>query len=93
MHLIGVMMSKDEMVEYRYEESGDRYFLKKWYGGKETTIRGLLNQQPKWLSDIINLAKVGGHAKPIHEPPPNYIVWFCTTLDGELIKYIELEKF
>jgi hypothetical protein len=82
----------ENYIEYRYEEKADEYFLKKWADGRETSSRGLLIDLPEWLVNIITIAKIGGHAKPIVQPPPNFIVWFNTDLDGNLIKFIELEK-
>lgn len=86
------MVIMENYIEYRYEETSDQFFLKKWVNGRETSFRNLLSNRPEWLTNVINIAKIGGHAKPIFEPPPNFIVWFNTKPNGELIKFIELEK-
>lgn len=41
-----------------------------------------------WLWDIINMAKMGEHGRPVTQPPPTFIVWFLTTSDNKLLEFL-----
>ena len=44
------------MVEHRYEECNDEFFLRSWKDGTESHQRGLLPTRPAWLVEIVNIA-------------------------------------
>lgn len=79
----------DDLPEHRYEESVGEYKLRTWNNGRETTEAGLLHMRPEWLSTIINVARIGDHAKLVNEPPPEIIVWFRTNQDGTLHSFVD----
>ena len=79
------------MYECRYEERNGDYTLKQWRDGHETASRGLVQDLPEWLSNIRDVAMVGGHLKRVMVPPPDNIVWFTTDDDGNLINFMELK--
>jgi hypothetical protein len=82
---------QDDMYECRYEERNGDYTLKQWRDGHETASRGLVQDLPEWLSNIRDVAMVGGHLKRVMVPPPDNIVWFTTDDDGNLINFMELK--
>lgn len=79
----------DDLPEHRYEESVGEYKLRTWNNGRETTEAGLLHMRPEWLTTIINVARIGDHAKLVNEPPPEIIVWFRTNQDGTLHSFVD----
>jgi hypothetical protein len=76
--------------EYRYQRNGSDYILQCWYEGRETTQRGDTSEHPEWLSNVLAVAKAGGHIQRPKSPPPDDILWFRTTPDGDLITFLEL---
>ena len=77
--------------EYRYEQRGHDYAMRCWHDGRETISRGLIIDQPKWLTAVIDTARVGGYLRHITEPPPDLIVWFCTDEHNNLTHFLELK--
>jgi len=77
--------------EYRYEQRGLDYALRCWHDGRETLARGVIDEQPQWLTDVIDTARVGGYLRHINEPPPDLIVWFCTDEQNNLSHFLELK--
>lgn len=88
-----IMKEQDtNLREYRYERRGDNYILQSWHLGKETTMRGHLDQRPEWLTNALSVARVGGHMKQIKEPPPDEILWFHTDADNNITSFVELDN-
>lgn len=81
----------DSDAEYRYEERGLDYNLSQWSNAKVAKSHGFIDSRPEWLVNIIDMAKIGGHARRISQPPPDLIVWFTTDSKGNLVKFIEME--
>lgn len=77
--------------EHRYEERGAEYNLKTWRDHECNTTGGYIDQRPKWLTNVIDMAKIGGHVHHIKQPPPDLIVWFKTNDAGNLINFIEMK--
>ena len=84
-------VSADTVYEYRYEERGMDYNLKRWNEGNTSSSNGLVSDRDPWLVNIIDTAKIGGHAHRIKQPPPDLIVWFKTDSKRNLINFIEME--
>jgi hypothetical protein len=85
-------MTDTNRYEYRYEERDGMYSTRAWNNGREISERRELSQRPKWMTDIINLAVVGGHAKKVPNPPPELIVWFRVNEHRELIEFIDFNN-
>ena len=47
---------------------------------------GELGKQPAWLRPILDVAKVGGHMKPMRDGPPDHILWFTIDKDFNLLE-------
>jgi len=71
-----------DLAEHRYEEYAGEYKLRTWNNGHETSSEGLLETRPEWLVNIINISRIGAHAKQVSTPPPDIIVWFRTDSGG-----------
>lgn len=74
-------IKEPHVTEHRYEQRGLEYTLRSWRSKGETTITAAMADRPLWLTQIIDLAIVGGHTHAVPIPPPDVIVWF-RTLDG-----------
>ena len=85
-------MTTEDRYEYRYEERDGMYSTRAWNNGREISERRELSQRPKWMTDIINLAVVGGHAKKVPNPPPELIVWFRVNKNSELVEFIDFNN-
>ena len=85
-------MTNTNRYEYRYEERDGMYITRAWHDGREVSERKPIFQRPEWLTKIINLAVVGGHAKKVPNPPPELIVWFRIDNHGELIEFIDFNN-
>ena len=81
----------DPDTEYRYEEREGHYHLSQWSDAKTAKRHGEIAGRPDWLVNIIDMAKIGGYARRISQPPPDLIVWFTTDSKGNLVKFIEME--
>ena len=81
----------DPDTEYRYEEREGSYSLSQWSDAKTAKRHGEIAGRPDWLVNIIDMAKIGGYARRISQPPPDLIVWFTTDSKGNLAKFIEME--
>jgi len=91
-------MTKSDCYLIRYEErdgtfktstfqmDGEAYYMSL----PRETEHGSIEDRPDWLTTIVNLGKLGHWTMQPPDPPPDFILWFRTTLDHELI---EFEKF
>jgi hypothetical protein len=77
-------------VEHRYEERDGDYHLKSWHDHGANEVHGPVAHRPDWLTNIIDMAKIGGHCHEIRQPPPDLIVWFGTDDKNQLVKFIEM---
>lgn len=77
--------------EYRYEERYGSYTLRCWCNGREVSYKGEMDTRPAWLTDIVNIAKVGGHMAIVKHPPPECIVWFETDASNKLESFKDME--
>ena len=80
------------MVEHRYEECNDEFFLRSWKDGTESHQRGLLPTRPAWLVEIVNIAMLGSHIRIVRRPPPNAILWFLTNDAYELVSFVQFDS-
>lgn len=80
----------DTLYEYRYEQRGGTYTMRRWHNGTERSFSGPTFNMPEWLRAILDTARVAGAIKPIKEPPPEIILWFRTDADHNLIEFIEM---
>jgi hypothetical protein len=72
--------------EVRYLEDGDMWHTTTYNNGNTSHNDGRLGQQPAWLQLILDVAKVGGHLKPLHQGPPDAILWFDIDKDFNLLE-------
>ena len=77
--------------EYRYEERYGSYTLRCWCNGREVSYKGEMDTRPAWLTDIVNVAKVGGHMAIVKHPPPECIVWFETDANNKLESFKDMD--
>ena len=47
---------------------------------------GEMGSQPVWLQRILDVARVGGHLKPLNQGPPDAILWFKIDKDFNLLE-------
>lgn len=66
------------MFEHRYEERDGKYTLRSWKEGVESSSTGAIVHRPTWLTEIVDVAKVGGVFLTVSQPPPDAILWFIT---------------
>lgn len=78
------------MTEHRYEERGHNFTLESFGPAGKVTLKGPIKDRPEWLTNIVSLAKVGGYLEEVFIKPPDRILWFETSDDGELV---EMTKF
>lgn len=81
----------DDLHEFRFEQRGDEYMLRRWHNGTERAFRERVENMPEWLSAILVTARVAGAIRPIKEPPPEIILWFTTDEHNNLVDFIEMK--
>lgn len=52
-------------------------------------LAGKVGEEPDWLKAIMSVGLMGGHAIRLKNPPPETIMWFVTTEQGELITFVD----
>lgn len=52
-------------------------------------LNGKTGEAPDWLKTIVSIGLMGGHAVSIKYPPPETIMWFVTTKQGELVTFVD----
>jgi len=72
-------------VQWRYVENGGEWRLGRMDDGGPFTASAA--ERPEWLENIVTLAKIGGHGVMVYQPPPDYILWFTTTENFELVGF------
>jgi hypothetical protein len=86
LRLTGDKMRKVTEIEIRYQEDGHQW---------RTTIHlnegvkykfGKLGTQPAWLQLILDVAKAGGHFRPLDNGPPDVVLWFKIDEDNNLLE-------
>jgi Ni/Co efflux regulator RcnB len=80
----------DKAYEYRYEQRGDEFTLRRWHNGEQQFSRGYEHNILDWLRRILDTAKVAGVIRTVETPPPDIILWFRTDTDYNLIEFIEM---
>jgi hypothetical protein len=73
-------------IEVRYQEAGGLWQMSTYDNGVNTQSEGGLGEQPAWLQLILDVAKVGGHMKPMREGPPDVILWLRVDTDFNLLE-------
>jgi len=81
--LTGDKMSE---IEVRYQEYKDDWQMTMYNNGDNTQSQGWVGNQPAWLQLILDVAKVGGHFKPMRDGPPDVILWFKIDKDNNLLE-------
>ena len=73
--------------EIRYQEAGHEWLMQTYdLHGHSTKRQGEQGEQPAWLQLILDVAKVGGHLKPMRDGPPDHILWFTIDSDNNLLE-------
>lgn len=80
--------------ECRYSEYGDEWNMDVWMYDEAGRVRRselvgptLFTDRPEWLTRILNIAHAGGHGIIPQNPPPNFIMWFTTDSDKNLLEF------
>jgi len=87
LRLTGDKMRKVTEIEIRYRE--DTYH---WHTSTHEDSdpvhhhHGELGHQPAWLQLILDVAKAGGHFRPLDNGPPDVILWFRVDKDNNLLE-------
>lgn len=80
----------DDEITVRYERSNNRYAVRVW-GHQSANLlassTGDAGHEPKWLADIIAVARVGGQMQRVKSAPPDELVWFTINADKQLINF------
>ena len=85
LRLTGDRMNDDR--EFRYQERGSEWMLSIYsYGNPTRQTEGRLGQQPAWLRLILDVAKIGGHMKPLSEGPPDLLLWAKIDSNNKLLE-------
>lgn len=83
-------MSEHRVIRYTEYAPLGEFVLLEWF--PHDSVRnmasrrtaGLIAKRPRWLINIVNIGKVGGHAfcadcGPLHSAGPSLILWFVVT--------------
>ena len=75
-------------LEVRYQEHGGMWSTITYTTDANGSSRndGHLGYQPAWLRLILDVAKVGGHLKPLRDGPPDTLLWFKMDSDNNLLE-------
>jgi len=76
----------DGVIECRYQEYNSDWQMTMYNNGDTSHNDGKLGTQPVWLQTILDVAKVGGHRKPLRDGPPDAILWFKVNEDYNLLE-------
>jgi hypothetical protein len=81
--------------EIRYTESAGLFTLQQWHNERGATTAHsprTLDMRPEWLTVIIDAARIGKRLRIVGLPPPEFICWFTTDEDGNLINFLEFDE-
>jgi len=81
--------------EIRYTESAGLFTVQLWHNERGATSvqrSRLLHTRPEWLSTIINTARIGNRLRIVGLPPPEFICWFTTDEDHNLVNFLEFDE-
>jgi hypothetical protein len=76
----------EDSIEVRYQEYTGDWQMTVYNNGNNTQSEGRIGGQPAWLQLILDVAKVGGHLKPLRDGPPDVILWFKIDKDNNLLE-------
>jgi len=96
LRLIGDKMNEVTM-EIRYTENAGYWAISKYGVNTPAKLQvpvqiigsadGKIGKYPPWLKKIVDVARVGGHLKPLaREGPPDAILWFQVDKDLNLLE-------
>jgi len=87
LRLTGDKMRKVTEIEIRYREDTDHWHTSTHEDGDPVYHHhGELGHQPAWLQLILDVAKAGGHFRPLDSGPPDVILWFRVDKDNNLLE-------
>jgi hypothetical protein len=87
LRLTGDKMRKVTEIEIRYrEDTYDWYTTTHEDSDAAYHHHGELGHQPAWLQLILDVAKAGGHFRPLDNGPPDVILWFKVDKDNNLLE-------
>lgn len=81
--------------EMRYTEGGGLYSIQRWHkdrGAEPPRMAMPTLMMPEWLTVIINTARIGKRLRIVGVPPPEFICWFTTDDDYNLISFLEMDE-
>lgn len=85
LRLTGDKMRK--VTEIRYQEDGHHWRTTTHINEEVRYKHGELGEQPAWLQLILDVAKAGGHLRPLDNGPPDVILWFTLDEDNNLLEF------
>jgi len=86
LRLTGDKMRKVTEIEIRYQEDGHQWRTTIHLNEGVKYTHGELGDQPAWLQLILDVAKAGGHFRPLDNGPPDVILWFRVDKDNNLLE-------
>tara|TARA_R110000744_G_scaffold249158_2_gene365409 strand:+ start:763 stop:1026 length:264 start_codon:yes stop_codon:yes gene_type:complete len=81
--------------EMRYTEAVGQFTVQQWHIERGATTAHSardLDARPQWLTAIIDTARIGKRLRIVGLPPPEFICWFTTDEDYNLINFLEFDK-
>jgi hypothetical protein len=85
---VAVMNHEHGIITHRYSvEEGD-FSLQSYADALVTTGRGKVGEEADWLKRILDVAYLGGHGLTIVSKPPDYVLWFETDANMDLLQFI-----
>jgi hypothetical protein len=77
---------------WRYSAANDWYTLSSFTATMADDDRYTpcnRSNEPKWLTEIVLMGRMGGHDLPIANPPPETVLWFATE-NGDFLTFLEV---
>lgn len=81
--------------ELRYTESAGLFSIQQWHkdrGASNPRMAKPIQLRPEWLTVIIDTARIGKRLRIVGLPPPEFICWFTTDEDYNLINFLEFDE-
>lgn len=76
------------IVTHRYAKDGKKYIINSYQDTIGTTGTGVVGEEGDWLKRILDVAYLGEHGLTLMTKPPDYVLWFETDKDMNLLKFI-----
>ena len=81
--------------EMRYTEGGGLFSIQRWHrerGAEPPRMAMPVRMRPDWLTVIIDTARIGKRLRIVGTPLPEFICWFTSDKDYNLITFLEMDE-